>query len=151
MTPGNERERGDLICGVGDTYVCYQRMYMEMGDYTTALDYCRKSYDMFYSKTGSEITNNVYSLVDMGICHSCLGDFAQAEHYLQRALELNIALNGQTSLVTARTREAIADNYLRQGNTEEAHKLYLALELDFEKNYGPENPQVIRLRKKRGV
>lgn len=149
VTPENETERGDLICGIGDTYVCYQRMYMEMEDYAAALRYCQKSYDTFLTKTGSEITNCVYSLVDMGICYSCLGNYAQAERYLRRALELNISLNGQTSMVTARTREAIADNDLRQGKIGSAQKLYLALELDFEKNYGPENPQVIRLRNKR--
>lgn len=133
----------------GDTVVEIERMYMELGEYETALAYCQKSYDIFFEHEGHEITSSEYSLVDMGICCSALGRYAQAEGYLQRALELNIRLNGEASRQTARTREAIADNCLRKGEAERARSLYLQLELELERDFGAENPQVRQIRSKR--
>ena len=133
----------------GDTIVEIERMLMEMGEYEKALPYCHESYEVFYQHEGKEISNSVYSLVDLGICYSALGEYEKAEHYLQRALDLNIELNGLVSLQTMRTREAIADNRLRQGDKEEARRMYLEIELDLEKDYGPENPQVKMMREKR--
>ena len=77
-----------------------------------------------------------------------LGEYDKAVEYLQRALELNIQFNGEASMVTVRTKESIADNLAKQGKIEEAKSAYLALELEMEKNFGSECPQVIRLRNK---
>ena len=133
----------------GDTVVEIERLHMEMGEFEKALPYCHESYEIFYQRENKEISNNVYSLVDLGMCHSALGNYEEAEHYLNRALDLNITLNGIVSLQTMRTREAIADNLLRQGKTEDARRAYLEIELDLERDYGPENPQVHMLREKR--
>ena len=133
----------------GDTVVEIARLHMEQGEYEKALPYCQESYEIFYQHENREIANNVYSLVDMGICHSALGNYEEAEHYLNRALDLNIMINGIASLQTMRTREAIADNLLRQGKVEDARRSYLEIELDLERDFGPENPQVRMLREKR--
>lgn len=148
MSPIPVDRKKSWICGFGDTLVYYERMYIEMGDYNKALEYCQKSYDVFYSFENCEMTNNVYSLVDMGICYSALCDYDKADCYLQRALALNIKMNGESSMVTVRTREAIADNFVKQGNIEEAKRLYLTLELELERSFGADNPQVTRLQEK---
>ena len=132
----------------GDTYVSFERMYMLKGDYVTALEYCRKSYDLFYSWKNCDITNSAYSLSDMGICHSSLGEYEKAADCLQKALELNMRFNGEASMVTVRTKESIADNLARQGKLQEAKSAYLALEMDLERDFGSECPQVARLREK---
>ena len=133
----------------GDIIVEYARMYMEQGDYATALPYAEKSYDVFLLMDGTEIPNSAYSLVDMGICSSNLGNFRKAEEYLDRALALNIRFNGQASVQTVRTREAIADNAMRKGDREAARRMYMELELDLEQDFGPANPQVRSIREKR--
>lgn len=133
----------------GDTVVEIERLYMEQGDYETALRYCQESYDIFYAHNNCEVTNSEYSLVDMGICCSALGRYEEAEEYLQRALDLNIRLNGEASVQTVRTREAIADNFRRKGDLEKAHSLYVQLELELERDFGADNPQVRQIREKR--
>lgn len=133
----------------GDNTVEFERLYMAQGDYTTALEYAKRSYDLFLLKEGKEIANSAYSLVDMGICYTNLGQYPEAEHYLNRALQINITFNGQASVQTVRTREAIADNDLARGNLAEARSKYLQLELDLEKDFGPANPQVLAIKAKR--
>lgn len=133
----------------GDTVVEIERLYMEQGDYETALRYCQESYDIFYAHNNCEVTNSEYSLVDMGICCSALGRYEEAEEYLKRALDLNIRLNGAASVQTVRTREAIADNCRRKGDLEKAHRLYVQLELELERDFGADNPQVRQIREKR--
>jgi len=131
-----------------DVYVELARMNMAMGNYEKALEYCQQSYDLILSYWGHESTSSAYSLNDMGICYSELGDFEKANEYLRRALELNIQFNGEASMTTVRVRESIADNLAKQGKIEEAKAAYLALELEMEKNFGSECPQVLRLREK---
>ena len=133
----------------GDTVVEIERLYMEQGEYEEALKYCQKSYDYFFAREQKEVANNEYSLVDMGICHSALGHYDKADEYLNRALKLNITINGEASRQTVRTREAIADNYLARGDRERARSLYGQLELDLERDFGPENPQVVHMREKK--
>lgn len=130
---------------IGNIYVEMQRMYIEMEEYDLALEYCQKSYDIIYSRFNKEITNCVYSLTDMGICYSRLKQFEKADYYLQRALDLNIRINGEASLVTERSKEAICENELNKGNIEKAKQLYLQLELELEKYFGNDNPEVIRI------
>lgn len=137
------------VINPGDTYVDFERMYMSRGDYHRALEYCRKSYDIFYAWKNCEITNSAYALTDMGMCHSFLGEYAQAEQYLQRALELNRRFNGDCSMVTMRTREAIADNLFRKGDLAQAREAYTLLELDAEKYFGETCSMAVRLRKKK--
>lgn len=133
----------------GDTYVDFGRLYMAMGDYQTALKYCQQSYDLFYSWKNCEITSNAYSLSDMGICYSYLGEYELAEQYLTRALDLNKRFNGECSMVTMRTREAIADNLFRKGDTQTANSAYMMLELDAEKFFGEGCSFALRMHKKR--
>lgn len=135
----------------GDTVVEFARMYMAMGDYETALKYARESYDIFLLREGREVPNNAYSLVDMGICLSKLGRCGEARQHLERALELNTRFNGPISLLTIRTREAIADNILAMGDSAAAREQYLQLELDMERYFGANNPQVIVFRSKRSA
>ncbi len=131
-----------------DTYVLFCRMYMAMGEYETALPYSQKAYDVLYAWKNCEVTSSIYSLNDMGICYSNLGQYEKADYYLQRALALSIHFNGDASMVTVRAKESIADNLARQGNIEEAKAAYLALELDMEKNFGSTCPQCMRLKQK---
>lgn len=145
----NPDEKNTLIFRSGDTVVEVERMYMEMEQYEKALEYCHMSYDRFLHKDGSIITNHEYCMVDLGICHSHLGQYDEAEKHLNQALELNINLNGEASVQTVRTKEAIADLYRLKGNTEEAAKRYLDLEMALERDFGETNPQVIALRTKR--
>ncbi len=145
----SDEERREARYYSGDTIVELERLWMEQGNYEKALKYCQESYDIFYSRNRCEIANSAYSLVDMGICCSALGRYEDAESYLNRALELNLSLNGKTSVQTVRTRTAIADNAARQHDRERAEQLYLELELDLEKDFGPENPQVKHIREKR--
>lgn len=132
-----------------DTYVAYARMHMAAGNYQTAIEYSQKAYDLLLQERGEEVTSSAYDLSDMGICHSYLGNYEKAAEYLQRALDLNIRFNGEASMVTVRTREAIADNLARQGDAEAAKSAYLRLEMEMEKSFGDQCPQVRRLSEKR--
>lgn len=131
-----------------DTYVHLGRMYIAMGEYDKALEYCRITYDELFKWKNEEVTSHTYCLSDSGICYSMLGEYDKADEYLQRALALNLRFNGEASMVTVRTRESIADNYARQGNIEEAKRIYLMLELELEKSFGSSCPQAARLREK---
>ena len=142
------QEPGANAMYYNDTYVQTARMYIAMGDYRTAIEYAQKSYDLLIREQGEEVTSSAYSLNDMGICHSYLGNFEKAAEYLQRALELNIRFNGEASMITVRTRESIADNLARQGDVAAAKRAYLMLELEMEKSFGENCPQVQRLREK---
>ena len=141
-------EPGVLPMHKADTYVSLERLYMAQGDYPKALEYCRVTYDLLYAWQGCEVTSSAYCLSDMGICHSALGEFDKADEYLQRALALTVRFNGEASMVTVRTKEAIADNLAKKGDTAGARAMYLALELDMEKNFGSQCPYVLRLREK---
>ncbi len=131
-----------------DTNVHLGRMYIAMGEYEKALEYCQIVYDDLFKWKNEEVTSHTYCLSDSGICYSMLGEYDKADEYLQRALALNIRFNGEASMVTVRTRESIADNYVRQGKIEEAKRIYLMLELELEKSFGSSCPQVARLREK---
>ncbi|MBQ8663507.1 MAG: toll/interleukin-1 receptor domain-containing protein [Eubacterium sp.] len=144
-----QEEKNQMHYHSGDTVVEIERMYMEQGKYEKALEYCQLSYDYFMFATGEIITNHEYSLVDLGICHSNLGNYEEAENYLNQALDLNIRLNGEASLQTARTKEALADHYRLKGDMEEASRRYLELEMELERDFGETNPQVLLLRSKR--
>lgn len=144
-----QEEKNQMHFSSGDTVVEIERMYMEQGEYEKALEYCHLSYDYFTFATGEIITNHEYSLVDLGICHSNLGNYEEAEDYLHQALDLNIRLNGEASLQTARTKEALADHYRLKGDLEEASRRYLELEMELERDFGENNPQVVALRHKR--
>ena len=67
---------------------------------------------------------------------------------IMRGLALTVRFNGEASMVTVRTKEAIADNLAKKGDTAGARAMYLALELDMEKNFGGQCPYVLRLREK---
>lgn len=144
-----QRGREIMLSNSGDTVVEFARMYMEMGNYEKAIEYSELSYDRFMLREGVEIPNCAYSLVDLGMCYSKLSQFDKADEYLNRALELNIRFNGHVSIQTMRTREAIADNVLARGDLEKASKMYLEMELDLERDFGPLNPQVKAMREKR--
>ena len=150
-TARSRQEPGVTPISHHDTYVQYARMYMAMGQYETAIDYSRQCYDMLLQARGEEVTSSGYSLNDMGICYSRLGDYEKAAEYLQRALALNIRFNGEASMITVRTRESIADNLAAQGKTEEAKKAYLQLEMEMEKSFGDQCFQARRLKEKRAT
>ncbi len=128
-----------------DTYVELARMYMAQGAYDEAIGYARKSYDLFYAWKGCEVTSSAYPLHILGTCYSNLGEYEKAEHYLQRALELNLQFNGQASMITAQTRETIAENLARQGRTPEARRALIQLQLDVEKHFGVQCPYSLRI------
>ena len=148
-TARKRQETGVTPTSHHDTYVQYARMYMAMGEYETAIHYSRQCYDMLLQARGEEVTSSGYSLNDMGICYSRLGEYEKAADYLQRALALNIRFNGEASMITVRTRESIADNLAAQGNVDEAKKVYLQLEMEMEKSFGSQCFQACRLREKR--
>ena len=131
-----------------DLFVEWERLRMAEGRYEEALEMSRKSYELLLDSLNGESASSYYAILDMGICHSMLGHYEEAEKYLNRALELNLEYHGQASVPTVRTRESIADNALRSGDTERAKQLYSELELDLEKDFGVDNPQTIRIKGK---
>lgn len=148
ITASQYAKEGKYAPWYGDLMIEYDRLYIELGEYEKAMEYAKYSYDIYLANYGKEITNCVYCFVDMGICFSALKRFSEADEYLERALALNVELNGEASMQTMRTREAIADNNLAKGDCETAKKQYLELEMELEQDFGEDNPQVIRLREK---
>lgn len=132
---------------IANTYVKYARLCIAMKDYEKALELSQTAYDRYFAFLNKEITSSAYTLSDMGICYSHLGEYEKAEEYLDRALNLNNLLNGEASVETLHTKESIADNLARQGRIDEAKKMYLQMELETEKNFG-ECPLVMQFRKK---
>lgn len=133
---------------IANTYVELERMYMAMGEYETALEYCQKAYDQFYTWKNKEIVSSGYCLSDFGKCYTALGDHRKAEQYLQRAVDLFEELIGITHVDAVYAREALGDNYLAMGDTEKAKAYFTQLELELEKDYGENSPLVQRIRQK---
>ena len=133
---------------IANTYVEQARLYMAMEDYDTALTYCQKAYDQFYSWKDKEIVSSGYCLSDFGKCYTALGDYQKAEHYLQRAVDLFEELVGSTHVDAVYAREALGDNYLAMGSLEKAKAYFTQLELELEKDFGENSPLVQRIRQK---
>ena len=90
-----------------------------------------------------------YTLVDMGTIQSLLGNFDAAEDLLRQAAALDEELLDPKCTAAIETKEAIADNCLRRGDRETARQLYSDLELELEKDFGPDYDKVVELRDKR--
>lgn len=133
---------------IANTYVELARLHMAMEEYETALEYCQKAYDQFFTWKNKEIVSSGYCLSDFGKCHTALGDYRKAEQYLQRAVALFEELVGSTHVDAVYAREALADNYLAMGNTAKAKEQYIQMELELEKIYGENSALVQRLRQK---
>ncbi len=121
------------------------KLLIDMGDYTAALEECRRCYEVVTADYERELANSLFPLRDMGVCCSLLGRYDEAAECFARAYELNLRLNGERSMATMNTRECIADNERRRGNREKARELFQTLELDSEKYMGRENPQTLRI------
>ena len=133
---------------IANTYVELERLYMAMGKYETALEYCQKAYDQFYTWKDKEIVSSGYCLSDFGKCYTALGNYQKAEYYLQRAVDLFDELIGTTHVDAVYAREALGDNYLAMGDAEKAKAYFTQLELELEKDYGENSPLVQRIRQK---
>lgn len=133
---------------IANTYVELERLYMAMGAYTDALDYCQKAYDQFYTWKNKEIVSSGYCLSDFGKCHTALGNYQKAEQYLLRAIALFEELIGSTHVDAVYAREALGDNYLARGDRENAKTYFTQLELELEKDFGENSPLVQRIRQK---
>ena len=133
---------------IANTYVELERLYMAMGDYETALTYCQKAYDQFYTWKNKEIVSSGYCLSDFGKCYTALGDYQKAEAYLQRAVDLFGELVGSTHVDAVYAREALGDNFLAMGDGQRAKAYFTQLELELEKDYGESCPLVCRIRQK---
>lgn len=136
---------------IANTYVELERLYMAIGEYEAALEYCQKAYDQFYTWKNKEIVSSGYCLSDFGKCYTALGDYQKAEQYLQRAVELFEKLIGSTHVDAVYAREALGDNYLAEGNSEKAKAYFTQLEVELEKDYGENSPLVQRIRQKAEV
>lgn len=141
-------EKNPLQNQIANTYVELTRLHIATGEYETALTYCQKGYDFFFSWRECETVSIGYCLSDFGKCYSALGDFQKAENYLLRAISLFDLFLGSTHIDAIYAREALADNYLAMGYTAKAKDLYLQLEFELEKAYGEGCTIVDKLRQK---
>jgi len=140
---------GDVLNNcIANIYVELERLYMAMGQYETALEYCQKAYDQFYAWKNREITSSGYCLSDFGKCYTALGNYQKAEQYLNRAVDLFEELLGTTHVDAVYAREALADNTLAMGDAPGAKAQYIQLELELEKAFGENSALVQRIRQK---
>lgn len=128
-----------------DLFVEIERLHMAEGNYKAAMAYCRQSYQYATENHGSDNTSCCYSLMDTGICCTKLGRYEEGMRYLEKALALNLKMNGAASLQTVKCREAIMDNLLLQGKKESANALLTELCMDLETYFGIKNPMTIQL------
>lgn len=129
-----------------DLFAEIERLRMAEGKYEEALELCRRSYEISCANNGVDNSSCVYSLVDMGICYSMLGRYDEAEKHLLHALEINLKNNGKSSMQTARTREALANNEVRRGDYSHAREIMSDLFMDLEKYFGPDSPLTVQVR-----
>ena len=132
-----------------DYLVELERQAIAEQRYEDALILCRRNHELIQKAHGEENAALIYTYTDLGICCSMLGQYGQADEYLQQALRISRNIIGENSIQTFRVRESIADNCLRRGNREQARKLYIQLELDAEKALGEHAPVTERIRGKR--
>lgn len=138
---------GDVYPGqYEDLQIARERMLMLQGKYEEAILLCKNIYDFMMNHYGEENISSSYVLADLGLCCSNMGQYDEAEKYLNRALEIKLRNIGSKNMTTAYTREAIADHVRRKGNLKEATMLYSVLELDMEQYLGKDNPHVVRIR-----
>ena len=131
-----------------DYLVELERLEMGKGNYEKALEICEKSYGLYLQAFGENNPNAAYSLTDMGICRSMLGDHTSAQKALHDALDINLSVNGKASIQTLRTKEAIADDLMRSSDASGALSALTELTLDAEKYFGAESKLSARLRQK---
>ena len=105
---------------------------------------CRQNIESFGHETVA--FGNYY--LGMGLCYSGLKDYAKADEYMQKALEICMKHYGAANLQTMDCRESIADSLLARGDREGAAAELNAMLLDLDKYFGERNPLTVRIREK---
>ena len=125
------------------------RLFLAEGDLERALEQSRFADSVFIAAGEKGRSDRHYTLVDMGTINSLLGNYDAAEELLRQAAALDEELLDPKCTAAIETKEAVADNCLRRGDAEKARQLYSDLEMELEKDYGPDYYKVAELRKKR--
>jgi tetratricopeptide (TPR) repeat protein len=125
------------------------RLFLAEGDLEKALVQSRFADEVMIAGGETGRSDRHYTLVDMGTIQSLLGNFDAAEDLLRQAAALDEELLDPKCTAAIETKEAIADNCLRRGDRETARQLYSDLELELEKDFGPDYDKVVELRDKR--
>lgn len=81
---------------------------------------------------------------DLGVCRLRLGQLAEAEYQMRRALMLIDDAQGANSAEGAAAREGLATVLVNQGNMIEAEEILQVALATRETLYGPGNPQTLR-------
>ena len=134
-----------------DYFVELERLAIAEHRYDDALKICKETQEMEIRVHGEGSAACAYTYSDMGICCSMLGEYEQADDFFQKALQINKNVNGELSIQTIRTREGIANNFLKKGDKQRAIELYTQLEFDAEKAYGQDATITKRIHDKRAV
>ena len=126
-----------------------ENLVTDRGLYREAVEAGKRTYAVLNADRDQEISNIPFAMRHIGEACSILGEYDEAQKWLQEAYELNNAYNGPRSLSTWSGLEAIADNERRRGDTKKARSIYTELEQDLGLNLGENNPNTVRVREKR--
>jgi tetratricopeptide (TPR) repeat protein/predicted Ser/Thr protein kinase len=80
-----------------------------------------------------------------GTVEFAAGNYAEAKAYFERAIELNIALDGEGNHRVAEARANLAAVERRLDNVDRALELYAMAKRDLERDLGPHHPSVLSL------
>lgn len=128
-----------------------ENLLTDKGLYAEAVEAGKRTYAVFNADREQEIANVPFVMRHIGEAYSLLGEYDEAQKWLQEAYELNTEYNGPRSLSTWSGLEAIADNERRRGDTKKACSIYTELEQDLGLNLGENNPNTVRVREKREI
>ncbi len=124
------------------------RLARKKGDYAEAMRLEQKCCEQSMENIGRETVAFGYYYLGMAICCSETGDFAKADEYFEKTMNLFMEHLGVANLQTMDAREAIADSLALRGDSEGAQKMLATMELDLEKYFGKDNPLTVRIREK---
>lgn len=157
------RERAHMC--TGGTYLEMGRLYQISGEFAKALE-CAETYRQYtgYSET-NDPSNFALVCLDKGICHYHLGlqagqdgdeaaarvQWEKAVQHLEKGLQINIDMRGNTSIDTIDTREHLADTYVVLGRTAEADKEYEAVKAALEIVFGVDYARIQDVAKKQSA
>ena len=142
------RSRCESAGQVGGTLIELERMYIAMGDYQTALKYCKQSLTVFMENHTECTPDCAFCYLDFGKCYMALDKFDEAEESLNKALEIDVQYHGEDNYHTFKVKENLADLLIAKELYEDALQMYIVLESQAEQNLGETNAYVIELKKK---
>jgi CHAT domain-containing protein len=125
--------------------LCYLNLlstYRNKGDYARAIEYGKKTIDVFHRIGLPEHANVASAYCTVGEVYTAIGDFDNAQIHLQRSLDIFREKHPGKRAVIGILHQLFAKMYDRTGDREKALEYSLKGIALLEQSYGPTHPQI---------